>query len=188
MIPTKELQSRAHLSRQLVLPDGAEQILRELGDGPVYRELHELIILATDLAAKLEDESKKQLTTLVGHLLEVGQRLERAIQCVEETTTAELMEEIETLRMQIKSSQNPDEMATLIEAHRRLLDEMQAHDRTAFQVDILRAELLSVRGALLDLRGEERAMKTTLDTSDELRHVLEAAAEVEELAPSEVTQ
>ena len=186
MISTDDLKSMGGFSQVLSLPDGGHQKLRELGDGPVYRELHQLIVLAVDLAQEIEGESRRQWVALVDRLLDVATRLQRAVQRIEDTTTAELMEKLETLEIQLESSQDPEETGELIERRRRLLDEMESHDRADFEVDMLRAELLVVRGALLDLREEGRAAKTTLDTSTELRHVLEAAAEVEKLAPREV--
>ena len=188
MIPTDGLNSAGYLSRALSLPDGAKETLEELGDGPVYRELHELIVLAVDLAREIEEESRDELAALISHLFDVGHRLQRALQRLEDTTTAELMEKIEALKMQIEQSQDAEETRELIDRHGLLLDEMQAHDRAAFEADILQAELLSARGTLLDLRGKTSDAKTTLNTSAELRHVIEAAVEVEKLAPSEVAQ
>lgn len=191
MIPTESLQGRGPQAGTAVLPTDTGRQLERIGDEGIRREVFEILVLAVAVAEESDDSDL--IAALVEEVLELGRALDEMRSEAGRERTVELVQRLQRIDMRLAQCGEDVDGQALQEYRSECLEALEDHDRTMFDVTMLKARLVAVRGALLDLRSDSDAFATIddevtfdFDTTpggqlENLQTMLRAQQEVEEL-------
>ena len=190
MIPTDRLRGESAAGDNVVLPKRTGRLLEKIDDAMVRREVFELLVLAVAVVDE-DGERSESVAELVDEILEVGTLIDELTTETGRERTVELMDRLEQLDVRIDEACDPEDATLLRRRRRECLDDLEAHDRTVYDMTMLKARLVTVRGALLDLRAELATQEDDVvldfeggpeERLSRLTTYLEASAEVEAVA------
>ena len=188
MIPTEELRGQTTVAETVVLPERTGAVLEGLEDDGIRREVHELLVLAVAVARE-DGRRAGMVADIVEEVLELAVAADEVTQAVGQQHTVELFDRLRRLEVRQKDCETTDGADNFDEKHRRVLERMEEHDRNVGEATTLRARLVAVRGALLDIRADigdvddNVVLDFAVDSEvrlTELKTYLEAGVEVEE--------
>lgn len=187
MIPAHAISDLGRLTDDRLLPQRTARALGNYEDESLRHEVHELIVLAVAaLQQRQRDGEYGAVEKLIDQVLHLADDIDEIEQVLRQKSTAELVRQLESLEQALATDDDAHRCAELIDERSKVLNELDERDELEHRRTILRARLIRVRGALIDLRSQFSTADRDVigdDTSafDELRHFVEATAEVEEL-------